>query len=299
MGRFPQPDISNCWHPGGGTAVYGILGQSVTHSLSPWMHRLFAAQQDRDLVYVPFPVHAEAIATALAGLPALGVRGVNVTVPHKEAVLPLMQQLSATARAIGAVNTVCFTPSGMEGYNTDALGFQRALERATGLGWQQYPATVIGAGGAARAIVYALGHAGCPAIYLANRHLPRAESLAAQFPDLPVHPIPLDSGALSAVLPLSVLLINTSVRGLHGEHHPELDLTRMPKNGSVYDIVYNPLTTPLLRAARQAGLGAIDGLGMLVEQGAESFRIWTGTLPQTAAVEEILRRWLQIQHTLR
>ena len=295
----PQPDISNCWHPGGGTAVYGILGHPVTHSLSPWMHRLFAAQQDRDLVYVPFPVHEEAIATALAGLPALGVRGVNVTVPHKEAVLPLMQQLSAAARAIGAVNTVCFTPSGIEGHNTDALGFQRALERAAGIGWQQCPATVIGAGGAARAIVYALGHAGCPAIYLANRHLPRAEALAAQFPDLPVHPLPLDSAALSAVLPHSALLVNTSARGLHGEGHPELDLARMPRNGSVYDIVYNPLETPLLHAARQAGLGAIDGLGMLVEQGAESFRIWTGTLPRTAAVEDILRRWLQIQNPSR
>ena len=299
MVLFPQPDTSNCWHPGGGTAVYGILGHPVTHSLSPWMHRLFAAQQDRDLVYVPFPVHEAAIAAALAGLPALGVRGVNVTVPHKEVVLPRMQQLSAEARAIGAVNTVCFTPSGMEGHNTDALGFQRALERAAGIGWRQCPATVIGAGGAARAIVYALGHAGCPAIYLANRHLPRAESLAAQFSDLPVHPIPLDAAALSAVLPHSALLVNTSARGLHGEGHPELDLARMPRNGSVYDIVYNPLETPLLRAARQAGLGAMDGLGMLVEQGAESFRIWTGTLPQTAAVEETLRRWLQIQHTSR
>lgn len=295
----PQSDINGCWHPGGGTSVYGILGYPVTHSLSPWMHRLFAAQQDLDLAYVPFPVHEEVIATALAGLPTLGVRGVNVTVPHKEAMLPLMQQLSAAARAIGAVNTVCFTPSGIEGHNTDALGFQRALERAAGNGWQQYPATVIGAGGAARAIVYALGHAGCPAIYLANRHLPRAESLAAQFPDLPVHPLPLDSAALSAVLPHSALLVNTSARGLHGEGHPELNLARMPRNGSVYDIVYNPLETPLLHAARQAGLGAIDGLGMLVEQGAESFRIWTGTLPQTAAVEEVLRRWLRIQNTSR
>jgi shikimate dehydrogenase len=292
-------DLRHCWHPGGGTSVYGILGFPVNHSLSPWLHRLFAAQQELDLVYVPFPVREEDIAVALAGLPALGVRGVNVTVPHKEAVLPLMQWLSAEARAIGAVNTICFTPSGMEGHNTDAPGFLRALERATGDGWRQCPVTVIGAGGAARAIVYALGHAGCPAIYLANRHLPRAEVLAAQFPDLPVHPIPLDRAALSAVLPCSMLLVNTSTRGLHGEDHPELDLARMPGNGSVYDIVYNPLETPLLQAARQAGLGAVDGLGMLVEQGAESFRIWTGTLPQTAAVEEILRRWLQTRNTSR
>ncbi len=295
----PSSEGAASWHPGGGTAVYGIIGDPLAHSLSPWMHHLFAVQQVLDFVYVPFPVHDAEVATALAGLSALGVRGVNVTVPHKEAVLSGMRRLSPAARAIGAVNTICFTPMGTEGHNTDALGFQRALERAAGDRWRRYPATVIGAGGAARAVIYALGHAGCPVIYLANRHLQRAEALAAHFPDLPVHPLPLDGAALAVALPDTALLVNTSARGLHGENHPELDLSRMPRDGSVYDIVYNPLDTPLLRAARQCGLRAIDGLGMLVEQGAESLRLWTGALPQTAAVEETLRQWLQTRNTSR
>ena len=295
----PSSEGAASWHPGGGTAVYGIIGDPLAHSLSPWMHHLFAVQQVLDFVYVPFPVHDAEVATALAGLSALGVRGVNVTVPHKETVLPRMRRLSPAARAIGAVNTICFTPMGTEGHNTDALGFQRALERAAGDRWRRYPATVIGAGGAARAVIYALGHAGCPVIYLANRHLQRAEALAAHFPDLPVHPLPLDGAALAVALPDTALLVNTSARGLHGENHPELDLSRMPRDGSVYDIVYNPLDTPLLRAARQCGLRAIDGLGMLVEQGAESLRLWTGALPQTAAVEETLRQWLQTRNTSR
>ncbi|MFA7495128.1 MAG: shikimate dehydrogenase [Acidithiobacillus sp.] len=288
--------IPESWHPSGKTAVYGILGEPVIHSLSPWMHRLFAAELDLDMVYVPFSVPKMALAQAFAGFSALGVKGVNVTVPHKEAVLSLMHSLSPAAQAIGAVNTVSFTDAGAVGDNTDATGFARALERATDARWWTAPTLVIGAGGAARAIVYALGSAGCPAIYVANRNIDRARDLVVSFPEFPLQTLPLTSEALTEVLPEISLLINTSARGLHGENHPELNLERMPRHGKVYDIVYNPLETPLLRAARESGLGAIDGLGMLVEQGAESFRLWTGVLPQTNTVEGILRQWLQTRN---
>lgn len=288
--------ISELWHPTGKTAVYGIVGEPVVHSLSPWMHRLFATELNLDMVYVPFPVPKAALSEAFAGFAALGVKGVNVTVPHKEAVLPLMHTLTPAAQAIGAVNTVSFMDTGVVGDNTDATGFARALERAIGARWHTQSTLIIGAGGAARAVVYALGRAGCPTIYVANRNIDRAQDIVASFPEFPLQPLPLTSEALTEVLPEVSLLINTSARGLHGENHPELNLEYMPRHGKVYDIVYNPLETPLLRAARESGLGAIDGLGMLVEQGAESFRLWTGVLPQTNTVEDILRQWLQTRN---
>ncbi|WP_414040365.1 shikimate dehydrogenase [Acidithiobacillus sp. M4-SHS-6] len=286
------------WHPGGETAVYGIVGDPVKHSLSPWMHRLFAAQRGLDTVYVPFPVRTAALPKALEGLAAAGVHGLNITVPHKEAVLSLVDELSPEARQIGAVNTIHFTAGRSFGSNTDALGFQRALERGVGSDWRAAPVLVIGAGGAARAIVYALGSAGCPAIYVANRHPDRAERLAGEFARFPLHPLPLERKSLARILPQVGLLVNTSALGLHGESHPELDLECLSSHGKVYDIVYNPLETPLLRTARQCGRDAMDGLGMLVEQGAESFRIWTGVLPQTQLVEDTLRRWLQTRNKL-
>ncbi len=290
--------VSESWHPGGKTAVYGIVGDPVRHSLSPWMQRLFAAQLGMDSVYVPFPVAAQDLRKALAGLAAAGVKGVNVTVPYKEAVLDMMQDLSPAARLIGAVNTISFEADGMRGDNTDGVGFQRALERAVGVGWSTAPVVIIGAGGAARAAVYALGVAACPAIYVANRNVSRAENLAAEFSQFPLYPLPLERQSLNRVLPKTMLLINTSARGLRGEPHPELDIRLLPENGNVYDIVYNPLETPLLCAARQCGRATIDGLGMLVEQGAESFRLWTGVLPQTKAVEDTLRQWLLTRNKL-
>ncbi|MBU2810804.1 shikimate dehydrogenase [Acidithiobacillus thiooxidans] len=284
------------WHPGGETAVYGIIGDPVKHSLSPWMHRLFAQQLGIDMVYVPFPVMAADLPKALKGLAAAGVLGLNVTVPHKESTKILMDELSPAAAQIGAVNTVHYAAGRFMGDNTDAVGFQRALERHAGDNWRSGPVLIIGAGGAARAIIYALGTAGCPAIYVANRHVERAEKLAAEFPQFPLHPLPLERQILARILPQTLLLVNTSALGLYGESHPELDLELLPNHGNVYDIVYNPLETPLLRAARQYGRVAIDGLGMLVEQGAESFRIWTGVLPQTQTVEDTLRRWLQTRN---
>lgn len=281
--------------PSGRTAVYGIIGDPVAHSLSPWMHRLFAEQQGVDMVYVPFPVQAVHLEAALRGLPALGVRGVNVTVPHKEAVLPFLDALTPEAKAIGAVNTLYFADQRMSGHNTDAIGFTRALTAAAGADWRGRAALVIGAGGAARAIIYALGVAGCAPIFLANRHLPRAVALARQFPQFPVQPLPLEAAALARPLGAVTLLVNTSSRGLHGEDHPELDLQRLPVDGIVCDIVYNPLETPLLRAARRVGRRAVDGLGMLVQQGAESFQGWTGLAPQSKAIQDTLSAWLQTQ----
>ena len=275
----------------GRTAVYGILGSPVEHSLSPLMHASFAEQTGVDMAYVPFPVAEADFAAAFKGLYALGVRGANVTVPHKERAHEMADTLSLEAREIGAVNTLQLRPEGVYGHNTDAAGFMAALDD-TGLQWRGRRALVIGAGGAARAILWALGAGGAERIYLANRTLSRAQELARHFAKLPIQPIALERASLDAILPDIGLVVNTSSRGLHGEEHPELDLASMAADGIICDIVYNPIDTPLLLAARNRGLCTVDGLGMLLHQGAESFRLWTGEQPSVAGAREILRQWL-------
>ncbi|MCE5393054.1 MAG: shikimate dehydrogenase [Acidithiobacillus sp.] len=276
--------------PSGSATVCGIIGQPVSHSLSPWMHQQFAQQLGLDFLYVPFPVAKANLATALRGMQALGLRGCNVTIPHKENLLPLLSDITPRAKAIGAVNTLVFGDSGILGDNTDGIGFERALRRH-GVPLQG-PSLIIGAGGAARAILQALGECGATPIYLANRTVQRAQHLATQFPHLPLVALPLEATVLSALLPEIQLLVNTTSRGLQGENHPEIHLEQLPSSCVLCDIVYNPLPTPLLGAAAARGLHCVDGLGMLVEQGAESFRIWTGQMPETAAVEDLLREWL-------
>ncbi|MCE5387260.1 MAG: shikimate dehydrogenase [Acidithiobacillus sp.] len=276
--------------PSGSATVCGIIGQPVSHSLSPWMHQQFAQQFGLDFLYAPFPVAKASLATALRGMQALGLRGCNVTIPHKENLLPLLGDITPRAKAIGAVNTLVFGDTGILGDNTDGIGFERALRRH-GVALQG-PSLIIGAGGAARAILQALGECGATPIYLANRTVQRAQHLATEFPHLPLVALPLEAAALSALLPEIQLLVNTTSRGLQGENHPEIHLEQLPSSCVLCDIVYKPLQTPLLSAAAARGLHCVDGLGMLVEQGAESFRIWTGQMPETAAVEDLLREWL-------
>ncbi|MEY2341783.1 shikimate dehydrogenase [Acidithiobacillus sp. IBUN Pt1247-S3] len=276
--------------PSGGAIVCGIIGNPVQHSLSPWMQQEFARQTGVDFLYAPFPVRAEELSNAIRGLQALGVRGINVTIPHKEAVLQLVDELSPRASAIGAVNTLLFDDGRIFGENTDVTGFARALRRHAGA--VNGPSLVIGAGGAARAVLHALASEDATPIYLANRTLARAEALAADFPTLPIRPIVLSRSAITPLLGDLQLLVNTSSRGLQGENYPEIHLDALPQSSIVCDIVYKPLQTPLLAAAQASGLRCVDGLGMLVEQGAESFRIWTGQLPDAGAVEELLRKWL-------
>lgn len=276
----------------GKTTVYGIVGDPVAHSLSPRMHAAFAAAAGVDMVYVPFPVAAADLPAAVRGLLALGVRGVNVTIPHKEAVCALADRLSVEAQGIGAANTLLFENKQIFAHNTDAEGFSRSLDDS-GLDWRCGDALVIGSGGAARAILWTLGVAGMRRIYLANRTIARAEALAQCFSAFPIQPIPLTSAAISPLLTQVSLLVNTSSRGLHGEGHPEIDLARLPGTGIVCDIVYNPMHTPLLMAAASMGLATVDGLGMLIQQGAASFALWTGHRPSTAGIRETLTAWLQ------
>jgi shikimate dehydrogenase len=273
----------------GATTVLGVFGYPIAHSLSPLMHARFAEATGQDTAYVPFPVPPEQLETALRALPALGIRGVNITVPHKEAVFRTLDRLEAAAEAIGAVNTVINREGLLVGDNTDARGFLADLEAQFADGrWKEQPALVLGAGGAARAVAFALGESGLPAVTIANRTAARAESLAVELLPGTGHGTDLDPEQLNQAVATAGLIVNTTSLGLEGETIPGLDLGCAGQQACVYDLIYNPPVTPLLHEARQRGLAASNGLGMLVRQGAISYELWTAQAPPVDPVIEAL-----------
>ncbi len=218
----------------------------------------------------------EDFSAVLRALPRLGCLGVNVTIPHKEAAYALVDTCDPLAARIGAVNTVVIEKDGMlHGANTDIYGFKTNLEQA-GYDMKSGAALVLGAGGAARAVLASLQQENCPRIFLANRTPERAAALAAHFGD-PVTALPWEEREthLGAIK----LVVNTTSLGLDGADDVPLDLSALPGEAAVCDLVYRPLETGLLRRARSRGLRAVDGLGMLLGQAQESFRLWFGFAP--------------------
>ena len=269
--------------------LVGIIGWPVAHSKSPGMHHAAAAALDLDLTYVTLPVRASDLATAVKGLPALGFRGVNVTVPHKEGVIPLLDEVDPAARAIGAVNTIVVgtspSPTGqLQGYNTDWAGFLADLVDL-GLDVAGRHCFVLGAGGSARAVVYGLARAGSRVQIFARRPEQARKvvvDLAPLFPAVRLQAHEWSElSARVAQSPAGSLIVNTTPLGMlpnTGESPwpPNLDF---PPQAFVYDLVYNPAETRLIHQAQAAGCRTANGLGMLLHQGAEAFRLWTGLDP--------------------
>ena len=274
----------------GTTRLYGIMGHPVTHSLSPMMHTCAFRQHNLDCIYLPFPVPPTQLAQAVAGAIALGVGGFNVTIPHKEAIVAYVDEVSAAARAIGAVNTVHVRDGRTIGYNTDGEGFLQPL-RALHVPLTEIVTCLLGAGGAARAVAMALLEAGCPVLVLTNRTPARAEGLVAvlqeHFPGAQVCAVPFAEAA--GVARQSGLLINATSVGLHNAGGALLPDTCFRPGQVVYDLVYRPLYTPLLQAARRSGATIIPGLDMLIGQGAAAFQIWTGLPFPVEAVRRLLQ----------
>lgn len=265
-------------------AVAAVLGWPVAHSLSPRLHGFWLREQGLDGSYLGLPVPPEGFATAVRGLAAAGFRGVNVTVPHKLAALELADETDAAARAIGAVNTLVFQADGrILGRNTDAHGFMANL-RQDGVDPSVGPALLIGAGGAARAAVHALLGAGCPRLYLTNRTRATADALAAEVADDRIVVLPFN--CLNQLPDDVVVLVNSTSLGMAGRGQLDIDLSGLPATAWVHDIVYVPLETPLLRAARERGLRTVDGLGMLLHQAVPAFRAFFG---REVAVTDALR----------
>lgn len=269
----------------------GVIGWPIKHSLSPHLHGWWLKHYGINGSYAAYPVEPENLPEFISTLSAQGFAGVNVTVPHKQAVLKLMDELTPVARRIGAVNTVVVQPDGtLLGDNTDGQGFLAALQAELPQWQKDQPAIVLGAGGAARAVVDSLYGAGVSQISLINRTHDNAARLAH---DLKVPAQLYGWKDLPALLPTCGLIVNTSVLGMTG--HPPLDLALEGINPKavVFDLIYNPLKTGLMAAAEKQGIPAINGLGMLLHQAAPGFAYWFGQTPrvmpeQRMAIEAFL-----------
>ncbi|WP_310110836.1 shikimate dehydrogenase [Azospirillum sp. BE72] len=271
----------------GKAKVAGVMGWPIGHSRSPRLHGFWLRQYGIDGAYVPLAVAPERAEQAIRALPALGFRGCNVTVPLKEIAFRTVDRLDETARRMGAVNTIVVGDDGaLEGGNTDGFGFIENL-RAEQPDWtaESGPAVVIGAGGAARAVVVALLDAGAPEVRLVNRTRARAEELVADLAAVGL------SGGVTVVdwvsretaLDGAALLVNTTTQGMAGQPALDLPLRALPVTAVVNDIVYVPLETPLLAEARARGNPVAGGIGMLLHQARPGFKAWFGVEPQVTA----------------
>lgn len=275
----------------GTTKILGIIGHPVRHSLSPVMQNTALQACGLNYVYVPFDVAPEGLRAAVTGLKALGVAGFNVTIPHKTHIIQYLDELDARADAAGAVNTVKNDCGKLIGSNTDGDGLIRSLANEFGFNVRGASIALIGAGGAARGAIAALCRAGAGRIVIANRTHERATELvsvlALRFPDTTLSAV---SGfkELEECLTNIDLLVNTTSLGMHRDSLPFLRLTCLPRTAGVYDMVYAPPVTPLLKEAAGLGLKGANGLGMLAAQGELAFTIWTGITPPSGLMKSVL-----------
>ena len=266
------------------TRLAGVLGDPIGHSLSPRLHGHWLARYGLDGRYVPLHVKADDLAATLALLPQLDFAGVNVTIPHKETTFALADQVTDRAKMAGAANTLIFRDGKILADNTDGVGFVASLRQGDPDWSAARPATLVGAGGAARGIAAALLDAGVPGVTIVNRTTARAEALAALFDDrVTARPWREIDMALDG----TGLLVNATSLGMQGQPPLDLDLHPLPVDATVTDIVYSPLTTPLLATARERGNPTVDGLGMLLHQAVPGFAAWFGVTPE---VDDDLRR---------
>jgi shikimate dehydrogenase len=276
----------------GKTKLVGIIGSPVSHSLSPVMHNAAFAALDLDWAYLPFPVDPEQLPTAVAGLQALGVVGFNVTIPHKVAIIPLLDRISPEAEEIGAVNTVLCKDGLLTGFNTDGIGLLAALSEKLDYSPADSSILVLGAGGAARSALAALAGAGAARIDVANRSVEKAKEMIGRPAKSPsgaaLSAVSLERLAEPAYLKDFDLIVNTTSVGMAGDAFPGLELTGLKPGLVVYDMVYAPPLTPLLAQALAVGLPAANGIGMLVAQGEAAFAVWTGTVPPAGCMERSL-----------
>ncbi len=260
----------------------GIIGWPVQQSRSPTIHNHWIERYGLTGRYVLLPVRPDALEAALRGLPALGFRGCNVTMPHKLAVMPLLDRVDGLAQRSGAVNTVTVEADGsLSGSNSDGAGWVQSLVDAKP-GWMPGagPAVLLGAGGAARAVVAALAAGGAREIRIVNRTLEKAQEIAAAFP-----------GTVTAyrwedraeVLAAAALVANATDQGMAGKPPLAIDLARLPPDAVVSDLIYSPLETPFLAAAKARGNMAVNGLGMLLNQARPAFAGWFGVMPEITA----------------
>lgn len=260
----------------GKARLAGVIGHPVSHSLSPAIHHYWLERYGVDGVYVPLAIAPEDFGALFQTLPKMGFAGVNLTLPYKEKVFPLLDEIDETAQAIGAVNTVVFKEGRAIGSNTDAYGFWESLQACEALGQGKKKVLVLGAGGAAKAVVYALHRQGYECV-IANRSREKAEAIASQYNDKVTV---VGWGGIASLLPECGMVVNTTSLGMEGQPPLVISLEGLPVTAIVSDIVYRPRKTGLLVEAEMRGNPTVEGLGMLLHQAREGFRQWFGVLPE-------------------
>ena len=276
------------------TSTVGIVGYPLRHSVSPAFQQAAFDHLGIDARYLAWETPPDALAERMESLRGPGLLGANVTVPHKQAVVPFLDEVSQAAQDTGAVNTIVNEDGRLTGHNTDATGFLRALQADAGFQAQGKRVLVLGAGGSARAVVYGLLKQGAGRVTIANRTVERAHRLIQT----------LGSPRNAEAAPLGMtessngwdLIVNCTTLGMRhapGEKETPLPSDAIPANSLVYDLVYNPEETPLLQAAAKAGARTLGGLPMLIYQGVEAFRLWTGQEAPVEVMFQAARRALR------
>ncbi|WP_407379614.1 shikimate dehydrogenase [Methanobrevibacter sp.] len=274
----------------GSTNVVGLIGHPVEHSFSPPMHNAAFKKLDMDYVYTAFDVNTEDLGNAIKGAEALNIKGFNVTIPHKIEVMKHLNEIDEVAKLIGAVNTIDFKD--LKGYNTDGIGAIKAIEEVTSV--KNKNVVVAGAGGASRAISFYLAEYGVDNLTILNRNVERAQKLASDISDSSL----IDDVACDSINNMNLndadILVNTTPVGMHPnvDADPIASSDQMHDDLVVFDAVYNPNETVLLRQAIEAGAKPVYGIKMLLYQGAESFEIWTGKKAPIDVMEEALMKYL-------
>ncbi|MDH5723713.1 MAG: shikimate dehydrogenase [Alphaproteobacteria bacterium] len=265
----------------------GVIGHPIAHSKSPLIHEFWIKKNDLAGHYKAIDIAPESLEKSVNELIEQGYKGFNVTVPHKVAIMELCSEVDNTAKTIGAVNTVFIKNGKLSGSNTDAFGFiQNIRENAPDYDFGSGPALVLGAGGAARAVIYGLLEAGAPEIILTNRTLEKAQELAGHFSDLGKITV-IDWDKREDALAGIALIVNTTSLGMNGKAPLEISLERLPQEALVCDIVYAPLMTALLEQAKARGNKIVTGIGMLLHQARPGFELWHGIMPEVT--EELER----------
>ncbi|WP_202803901.1 shikimate dehydrogenase [Geminocystis herdmanii] len=277
----------------GTTKLLGIIGYPIEHSKSPLMQNAAIEVLNLDYVYVPFEVKKEDLETVFKGFQAINLRGFNVTIPHKENVLPLLTKITESAKKIGAVNTVWLTEEGWHGTNTDIDGFIAPLQELN-RDWSKIVPLILGAGGASRAVIVGCEELGCEEIRVIGRDLARLEAFKASFAESNLNcSISVDSwDKLTELIPDSELIVNTTPLGMS----PNVDISPLTseqnslikESSIVYDLIYTPRPTLFLQEAQKQGAIIVDGSEMLVQQGAIAFEIWTGEKPDVEVMRQAL-----------
>lgn len=261
------------------TQLLGVMGHPIAQSKSPHMHNQALINQQLPFTYLAFDVHPEQLSQAVNGLRALGARGWNVTIPHKVSIMPLLDEVSEDAQKIGAVNTVVNEAGKLFGYNTDGAGYLKSLVEETGIRVSGQRVLILGAGGAARGVAYALTQSGAGDIVIANRTLEKAEQLCSFLTRMAdVKAIGLDQ--IGKWIDDRTLIVNTTSVGMHPNvQELPLEEALLPDGAVVSDLIYNPLKTMLLKRAEQRGCVTHNGVGMFIHQGALAYEKWTGVKP--------------------